>query len=403
MKRVALTMFAAGLTASAALGATIKIDVQGPNGESKVTVAPGETVNYRVLGELSNDPNLGLALIGLSLDFTGGDIGQPADEPTTDPMYNFDYDEIDAGHKEGLTNPIGFGGTLMADANHGGRIVIAQAGGCQNTIKNTADYAEFPTGSPITNVAVFGSPVVLATGSFTLPGTALAGSSYQLVAFDVFANVIKAGETGDVFYATQIVDEGGANTSLTVSVGGDVPVNFASSIPPFTGVGVNSAPLNGTLWRSARNTMRLTFDAALPGAPTAGQITIQELLDGGAFGDDVSANGFTFTLESGDTVLKIRDNDTTSDLLHRKWYAIRNTGGWAGVANFEAQFPVQVGDANGDKFVTPTDVGVVNAAPAGVQADQSRVDINGDGFKTPTDVGLANANQSGFLAKPTGH
>jgi len=186
-------------------------------------------------------------------------------------------------------------------------------------------------------------------------------------------------------------------------------VVFDSSIPPYTGVGVNSAPLNGTLWRSARNTMRLTFLAALPGAPTAGQITIQELLPApgcvgaGGFGSDLSANGFTFVLESGNTVLKVRDNDATSDLLHRKWYAIRNTGGWAGVANFEAQFPVQVGDANGDKFVTPTDVGVVNAAAAGVQPDQSRVDINGDGFKTPTDVGLANANQSGFLAKPCGH
>ncbi len=188
-------------------------------------------------------------------------------------------------------------------------------------------------------------------------------------------------------------------------------VTLASSVPPFTGVGVSSAPTNGTLWRNSRNTIRLTFSGPLPAAPTAGQIQINELLPvppnpAPGFGSDLSANGFTFTLENGpngnNSVLRVRD-DITNDLLHRKWYAIRNTGGWAGVAAFEAQFPVQVGDFNGDKFVTPQDVSLINGAPGGAQADQSRADINGDGFKTPADVSLANGNQSGFLAKPGGH
>jgi len=388
------------------MSANIKIDVRGPNGESQVTVQPGGSVNYRIVGELSNDPNLGLALIGFSLDFTGGNIDQPANEPTTNPMYNFDYDEIDAGHKEGLTNPIGFGGTLLADPNHGGRTVIAQTGGCQNTIKNTAGNADFPIGTVITNVAVFGSPVVIATGSFTLPGTAQAGQSYQLNAFDVFANVIKAGETGDVYYATEIAGVG-TITNLTVSVG-DVLVNFASSIPAFTTAGNATVPPGGSLWRSSGNVIRLTFDSALPGLPGAGQLLIQELQPSGAFGPDLSAS-FAATLDSGNKVLRLRDGLTatpTATFGHRKWYAVRNTGGWTGVANFEAQFPSQVGDATGDNRTLQGDILEVNSGIPCLSncGDQNRKDVTGDGRILQSDILETNTRISSLpVGKPSGH
>jgi len=183
-------------------------------------------------------------------------------------------------------------------------------------------------------------------------------------------------------------------------------VNLVSSVPPFTGFGISTVPAGGTLWRSARNTIRLTFDEALGAAPMAGQIVIQELLPNGDFGPDVSANGFTFVLESGNTVLKVRDNDTVSDLLHRKWYAIRNTGGWTGVCNFEAQFPVQVGDATGDNRVIGADVLTVNSAVACLSncGDQNRNDIDGNGLVVGADVLQANTSVSSFpVPKPTGH
>jgi hypothetical protein len=152
----------------------------------------------------------------------------------------------------------------------------------------------------------------------------------------------------------------------------------------------------------------LTFDAALPGLPTAGQVQINELLPAGAFGADLSAL-FAFTLESGNTVLRIRDGLTatpTATLGHRKWYAIRNTGGWTGVANFEAQFPVQAGDASGDNRVISADVLQVNGGVGCLSncGDQNRLDINGDGRIISADVLQANGNVGSFpVPKPTGH
>ncbi|NLE60470.1 MAG: hypothetical protein GX616_19145, partial [Planctomycetes bacterium] len=72
----------------------------------------------------------------------------------------------------------------------------------------------------------------------------------------------------------------------------------------------SSTPDSGrSLWRNRRNVIRLTFDGDIP-VPAAGEVTIQEMIDGGAYGDDLSA-GFTFTVEN-DTqgqprVLKIRE------------------------------------------------------------------------------------------------
>jgi hypothetical protein len=51
-----------------------------------------------------------------------------------------------------------------------------------------------------------------------------------------------------------------------------------------------------SFWRSANNVIRLTFGADIT-VPEPGQVRIQEMLPDGAFGPDMSANGFTFTVE----------------------------------------------------------------------------------------------------------
>ncbi len=182
--------------------------------------------------------------------------------------------------------------------------------------------------------------------------------------------------------------------------------NLVSSIPAFTAHGNNTVPAGGTLWRSAGNVARLTFDRAV-GLPTAGQILIQEMLPVGAAGADLSAS-FAFTLELGNTVLRIRDGLTatpTSTLGHRKWYVIRNTGGWAGVANFEAQFPSQVGDATGDNRTLQADIAEVNTGISCLTncGDQNRKDVTGDGRVLQSDIAETNTRISSLpVAKPSG-
>ncbi len=165
---------------------------------------------------------------------------------------------------------------------------------------------------------------------------------------------------------------------------------------------VSADPLDQkSLWRSAKNIIRLQMSGAIADPTAPGEVKIQELLDGGLFGADLSA-GFSMTVEPGN-ILKIRDN--AANLAHRTWYAVRveNDCDWDGVSAFEVQYVVQVGDADGNRFVTPVDVGQVNASPVGAVADNSRFDIDGNGFRTAGDVGTANAGQGALPPKPAGH
>ena len=168
----------------------------------------------------------------------------------------------------------------------------------------------------------------------------------------------------------------------------------------------SSLPADGeSLWRSQKNTIRLVFDQDVT-APAAGAVAIQEMLEGGTYGSDLSA-GFTFTIENDaqlrPRILKIRE--TGSTLVHRKWYAVANTGSWTGVSPFVVQYVVQVGDANNDGRVLNTDFGVINAAiPIFKAADDDRRDINGDGRVLNTDFGVTNSKIPSFpVPKPSGH
>ena len=92
-------------------------------------------------------------------------------------------------------------------------------------------------------------------------------------------------------------------------------------------------------------------------------------------------------------------------MQHRKWYTIRNVGNWPGVAPFEVQYVVQVGDADADLKVLNFDAGVINAAiPDFSVPDDERRDIDGDGKILNFDTGLTNAHIPSFpVPKPTGH
>ena len=173
------------------------------NRSSAITVAPGVEVHYEVVGELSDDANEGLAFLHFDLEFDGGDLPQ-ADTPTDPPMSSFVI-------PDGYTNPAGFGGTVDVPGRVGD---LVQVGGCQNTIKNTADNAPYPIGSVITGIAWPGSPEVLVTGTLTAPA---AQGTYTLQLTNLASRVIKQGEAGVPFWET--VSAGlGTVTSLTIAV-----------------------------------------------------------------------------------------------------------------------------------------------------------------------------------------
>ncbi len=159
-----------------------------------------------------------------------------------------------------------------------------------------------------------------------------------------------------------------------------------------------------SLWRSANNIVRLTFDQDI-NVPNEGELLIRELLDGGLFGPDLSSS-FTVTVENDNgghpRVLKIQENGTA--LTHRTWYGI-SSHSWGSVCDFEVHYVVQVGDASNDAQVLAFDVSAINSEiPTFSAADDDRWDINGDGRILAFDVSVTNGSIPSFnVAKPGGH
>ncbi|MFQ5414089.1 MAG: hypothetical protein ACE5E6_06485 [Phycisphaerae bacterium] len=217
MKNILVFAVALAFCGGTVLASDLEISVQNSDGSDTVSVAPGGTVDYQVVGVLTDTANEGLALVGFDLTFDGGDLPS-ADFPTEDPMLNFAV-------TEGINNPItddnpnGFGGTSINGD-------LVQIGGGQNTILNDVDNAPFPLGTVITGVGQ--TSVVLVTGSLTAPMTA---GTFHLTATNGFANVIKAGETGEPFWATE---EAGvtAVAGLSIVVGEECILSIVSSAPP---------------------------------------------------------------------------------------------------------------------------------------------------------------------------
>ncbi len=145
---------------------------------SPTTVAPGGSVSYEMVGLLSGDPSLGLALWGVSLHSSYAiPGGLPQAEPGPE-MSSF-------VPPEGIANPAGYGGTPIGDD------LLLQIGGGQNTMGNTGPDPPAPIGQVVLGIGF--SPVVLATGFANLPTVP---GIYQLDIFDLFANTIRSGSGG---------------------------------------------------------------------------------------------------------------------------------------------------------------------------------------------------------------
>lgn len=390
---VGMALGMACLVAPARAQVLLSLNVQRvSDSSSSVTVLPNTPIDYQVVGNLNNTAqHMGLALVGFNLVYNGGALPQantptgPLDGTCNNPMVYF-------VKPTGITNPAGYGGTAGAVGE------LIQVGGGQNTIKNTAEFADFPVGPVKTGVAQANppgcGPAVIATGSLVAPATA---GVYTLNATQLFANVIEAGQTGtEDFWVTKAA-QAGTITPLTITVQpAAVNAVFASATPAD----------EGSLWRNQRNTIRFRFNTADVTAPAEGELLIREMLPNGQFGANLNTGGaFTFTVENegqGNRVLRIREVGAT--LQHRKWYDVRNEGAWTGVDPFSVQYLLQVGDFNGDKVVLNADVLAINAAANGARPDQARDDIDGNGFKVQADVLSANSMvTSGPVAKPTGH
>ena len=183
--------------AAPALATNLHLIVQS-GGSNTVAALPGATVNYAVIGQLSDGASDGLAAFSLNLTFSGGALS-PANAPSSAPMTSFN-------RPAGLTNPAGYGGTVVSG-------VLVQVGGAQNTIRNV--FAPYPNGNVITDVAQIGQPLPLVTGQLTAP---LIPVNYTLVPSSVVANVILQGQNGIPFWKVEPAQPG-ALTPLTVIVG----------------------------------------------------------------------------------------------------------------------------------------------------------------------------------------
>lgn len=192
-----LTLLAVGaLCASSAIASDLDLSVES-GGSNSIVVGPGDTVNYSVVGELSDANSLGLALFVFDASFDGGDLAAGS-TPIAAPISNF-------ATPLGLNNPAGFGGTVV-DGD------LIQAGGAQNTINNT--ITPDLSGTVVLGVGLPGSPETLLDGALTAP---LNPGTYTLRVENVLANVISLGETGVPFWGVEAAGVGSI-TDLTIEV-----------------------------------------------------------------------------------------------------------------------------------------------------------------------------------------
>lgn len=273
-----------------------------------------------------------------------------------------------------------------ADGTQGAVISIGSAQGIANQVApawiRTADY-----GANNTWVKLFSYSVnAAAAGTVTLQ----------------WAEAAAGGNGG--WYTTDTAMVNGINTNtaavVTIQVG-TPPRNLVSSTVD------NSVAGKKTLWRTKKSVVRLTFDTALTAAPTAGQIKIVQCLAGGVEGADLSSN-FTFTLESGGTVVKCLDSSAAGVLTNRTWYAIR-LGTLPNTNAFTKLIPVLVGDYDGNGVLSAAgDINPIVAklsSPSVSPNDADRRDLDGNmvisaaADVNPAVAGLATPT---LPAKPTG-
>lgn len=321
MKRLAVFAIALALCGSAAWGTDLNVSVLTAAGDPAITVGPGATVDYKVVGILSDTTNKGLALFGFDLVFDGGALTTQALAPTG--MESF-------VKNEGITNPAGFGGT-MGVPGHDGELV--QVGGGQNTIKNTPDNAEFPVGSVVTLLGH--TEVTLAEGSLTAP---MDEGTYLLQATNIFANVIKDGETGVPFWATEQAGVGTVGPlAITVGIGCFVE----SSVPSNCALDARQPSEPDGSGEAGWDTVELTFNADCSTA-------------------SMSASDFDVTVAPAGTAPVIDDVTIAGQMVTLSFATPIRLGAWTCVEHTGSGDMVCLGwlpaDVNGDLAAGPTDI-----------------------------------------------
>ncbi len=358
MRKLGLTALALAAAGSAASAANLNVTVTS-GGSNNITVPPGCVVTYSVSGQLSDTNNEGLALVGFDLDFTGGAL-TPATVPTAAPMNNFVT-------PQGINNPpgaAGYGGTVI-DGN------LVQVGGGQNTIKNVVSNAPFPIGDVITGVAH--TPVEIVSGQLTAPANV---GTYSLNVLNVFANQIKDGETGTVFWKTEAAGVGSiSNLTINVQVGascGGTPISIVSSVPP-------------TNWIDARQPSNIVGGCA--DAP--GQSSIALTFSGSTAG--VVAGDFTITTNpagAAPTITNVVNAGNTSTLTLSSRIP---TGKWTVFTHTASASSVRLGflpgDVNNDRTASPVDILKLIDHLNGVEIlGIFQTDIDRSGVANPADI-----------------
>jgi hypothetical protein len=378
-----ITVLAASV-AQAGTPAVLNLSVES-GGSSAINVAPGEVVSYQVIGSLSNPDNQGLALFGFDACFSCNGTPEDLSEmtlPASECMDNFKL-------PLGITNPErddglggvtgGFGGTRGVPNQVK---CLTQVGGATNTIINVESNAPYPLGAVCLDIGLV--PTVLAEGTLTIPADAAPGTECTVVLGSAFANVVRAGETeDDTFWAVDPVDQGTLE-ALTMTV-----------IEPCASVASSSPPCDSMLSRTLGNCLFIDFNGPITD-PLPGEVEVRELLDGGALGADVTAD-FTFTANG--SALKV--DNTGAPLANQTWYAVRGIGG---CFDFDLQFGVVYGDANGDTRTNAFDLNSIWMNRADPAPDCSPHDINADGRVNAFDLNAAWGNRnSEDPGKPSGH
>lgn len=257
MRKLLGLAIAAALSGSTALATDLNVRVVSDTGLDLVTVPPGATVNYEVLGVLSSDTdNEGLGLFGFDIVFDGGDLGQ-AHTPASGPIASFVI-------PEGITNPAGFGGTANVPGREGD---LVQIGGGQNTIKNVSENAPYPIAEAVVT-GIGHTEVVLAAGSLTAPDVE---GTYTLSLTNLFANVIKLGESEDgTYWAVEEADVGTIE-NLTIEVRACMIV---STDPPNCAIDARQPSKPDGTEPAGWDSIDITFSGTLCVAASPGEFTV---------------------------------------------------------------------------------------------------------------------------------
>lgn len=203
-------VLAAGAAAQAAIHWTMDILPT-----SSTTVSPGGSVNYELVGVISGDANLGLALAGVDVHASYAiPNGLPPVLPGPE-MYNFvrpwGLTNPPGPADDNPLNPSGYGGTPDGDD------WLRQIGGGQNTIGNTPGGAPYPIGHTIEGIGL--TPVQIAFGVANLPTTP---GTYTLSLSTPFANALTEfrGYNADGYpmYAVSEMITGFGQQSFSVTV-----------------------------------------------------------------------------------------------------------------------------------------------------------------------------------------